>query len=64
MKLALKRAGANPERFQMGRGRARRIRLRRFKKYAIYFAVKDNAFAVLSVFHASRNPSELERRLE
>jgi len=34
------------------------------KAGAIYFAVKDNAFAVLSVFHASRNPSELERRLE
>ena len=48
----------------MVRGRARKIRLRRFKKYAIYFAVKDDAFAVLSVFHASRNPAELARRLE
>ena len=39
--------------------------LRRFKKYAIYFAVKDNAFAVLSVFHASRKyPAELRRRLK
>ena len=64
VKLALKRAQANPEPFQRVRGQARRIRLRRFKKYAIYFAVKDDAFAVLSVFHASRNPAELKRRLE
>ena len=63
VKSALKRALANPELFQRVRGRGRRIRLRRFKKYAIYFAVKDNAFAVLSVFHASRNPAELRRRL-
>jgi toxin ParE1/3/4 len=64
VKLALKRARANPELFQKVRGRAQKIRLRRFKKYAIYFAVKDNAFAVLSVFHASRNPAELERQLK
>ena len=64
VKLALKRALANPELFQRIRGRARKIRLRRFKKYAIYFAVKDNTFAVLSVFHASRNPAELVRRLK
>jgi toxin ParE1/3/4 len=64
VKLALKRAQANPRLFQKIRGRARRIRLRRFKKYAVYFAVKNDAFAVLSVFHASRNPAELEQRLE
>jgi len=64
VKLALKRARANPEHFQTIRGRARRIHLWRFKKYTIYFAVKDDAFAVISVFHASRNPAELERRLE
>jgi toxin ParE1/3/4 len=63
LKLALKRAVANPGHFQRVRGRAQKIRLRRFKKYAIYFAVKDDAFAVLSVFHASRNPAELEQRL-
>jgi hypothetical protein len=31
-----------------------------FKKYAIYFAVRENVFAILAVFHASRNPAELE----
>jgi hypothetical protein len=63
VKLALKQAVASPSHFQRVRGRAQKIRLRRFRKYAIYFAVKDNVFAVLSVFHASRNPAELERRL-
>jgi toxin ParE1/3/4 len=64
VKLALKRAVVNPGHFQRVRGRAQKIRLRRFKKYAIYFAVKDDTFAILSVFHASRNPAELERRLK
>ena len=63
VKSALKRALANPEMFQPARGRARKIRLRRFKKYAIYFAIKDGTFAVLTVFHGSRNPVELRRRL-
>jgi plasmid stabilization system protein ParE len=64
VKSALKRALANPEIFQPVRGRARKIRLRRFKKYAIYFAVKDGTFAVLAVFHGSRNPAELQQRLK
>ncbi len=64
VKIALKQALDNPGRFPMVRGRAQRIRLRRFQKYAIYFAIKDGVFAVLSVFHASRNPVELERMLE
>ena len=64
VKLALERAVANPGHFQRVRGRAQKIRLRRFQKYAVYFAVKDDTFAVLSVFHASRNPTELERRLK
>ena len=64
VKSALKRALANPGIFQPVRGRARRIRLRRFKKYAIYFAIKDGTFAVLAVFHGSRNPAELQQRLK
>ena len=63
-KLALKRAWTNPEHFQRARGGARKIRLRRFKQYAIYFVVKDDVFAVLAVFHASRNPAELRQRLK
>ena len=64
VKLALDRAQANPEMFRKVRGRARKIRLRRFDQYSIYFAVKEDVFAVLSVFHAARNPAELHRRLE
>ena len=61
---ALDRAAAAPERFRVIRGRARKIRLKRFKAYSIYFAIKDGAFSVLSVFHRARNPAELLRRLE
>ncbi len=63
VKRALRRALANPEFFPRVRGRAQKIRLRRFKKYAIYFAIKDDAFSVIAVFHGSRNPAELRRRL-
>ena len=64
VKATLRRALENPDIFQRVRGRAQKIRLQRFKKYAIFFAVKDDAFAVLAVFHAARNPAELERRLK
>jgi toxin ParE1/3/4 len=64
VKSALQRALANPELFQKVRGRAQRIRPRRFKKYAIYFAIKDDVFAILSVFHGARNPAELRQRLK
>jgi plasmid stabilization system protein ParE len=64
VKSALKRALANPGIFQRVRGRAQCIRLRRFKKYAVYFAIKDGTFAVLAVFHGARNPVELQRRLK
>ena len=60
---ALQRAQDNPERFPKIRRQARRIRLRRFSRYNIYFAVKDETFTVLAVFHSSRNPEQLWRRL-
>jgi toxin ParE1/3/4 len=63
VKSALKRALANPGLFQRVCGRAQKIRLRRFKKYAIYFAIKDGAFSVVAVFHGSRNPTALGPRL-
>jgi len=64
VKLALERALAHPQHFQRVRGRARKIRLRRFKKYAVYFAIKDDSFAMLSIFHASRHPALLHERLK
>ncbi len=60
---ALERAQVNPERFPKVRHQARKIRLQRFSRYNIYFAVKDGTFSILAVFHSSRNPAELWRRL-
>lgn len=60
---ALQRAEANPERFPKVRQQARKIHMRRFTRYNIYFAVKDGTLSVLAVFHSSRNPEELRRRL-
>lgn len=64
VKLALRRAVAHPEHFRRVRGRAQTIRLRRFEKYAIYFAIKDDVLAILAIFHASRDPATLERRIK
>ena len=61
---AMDRAASAPERFRVVRGRARKIRLKRFKAYSIYFAVKDEACSVMSVFHSARKPAELRRRLD
>lgn len=61
---AVNRARAHPEVFRMVRGRARKMRLKRFVSYTIYFAIKDDVFSVLSVFHGARNPAELRRRLK
>jgi len=61
---ALERAAVQPERFCQVRGRARKIRLKRFKAYAIYFAITDDVFSVLAIFHGSRSPAELHRRLK
>src|SRR5437870_10396221 len=59
---ALKRAQANPDHFPKAR-RARKIRLKRFRKYSIYFAIKDDVLGVMAVWHGARNPDELKRRL-
>ncbi len=61
---ALERARVQPELFRPVRGRARKIRLKRFKAYSLYFAIKDDAFSVLAVFHGARNPAGLRRRLQ
>ncbi|MEO6035185.1 MAG: type II toxin-antitoxin system RelE/ParE family toxin [Verrucomicrobiota bacterium] len=57
-------AQSQPEVLRKVRGRARKIHLKRFKDYSIYFAIKDDAFSVISVFHGARNPAELRRRLK
>lgn len=60
---ALEHALDQPQLFRTARGPARKIRLKRFKAYSLYFAVKDDVLSVISVFHGSRNPAELRRRL-
>lgn len=60
---ALRRAGRQPELYRKVRGRARKIRLKRFIAYNLYFAIKDDIFSVIAVFHSSRNPGEICRRL-
>jgi plasmid stabilization system protein ParE len=60
---ALQRARTDPERYAVVQ-QARKIRLRRFSRYCIYFAVKDEAFSILAVFHSSRDPEQLWRRLK
>ena len=61
---SLEKAQLNPEIFRPVRGRARCIRLKRFKAYSIYFAIKENVFSVISIFHGARNPAELRGRLK
>jgi toxin ParE1/3/4 len=61
---AILHALANPGLFPCARGCVRKIRLRRFHQYAIYFAVKGDVFFVISVFHGARNPAELRQRLK
>ena len=64
VKRALQLAQNNPERFAEARPGVRKIRLQRFSSYSIYFAFEDGVFSVLSVFHSSRNPEDLWKRLE
>lgn len=60
---AIRAARSHPERFRKIPGGARKIRLKRFHKYAVYFAIEGDVFSVLAVFHESRNPDNLKRRL-
>jgi len=54
----------NPERFKLVSERTRRIRVEVFTKYSVYFRVEPDFIGIVSVFHGSRNPAELRRRLK
>src|SRR5580658_365024 len=60
----LERALIQPEIYPKFRGRARKIRLKRFNAYSIYFAVKDDVLSVIAVYHGARDPVELRQRLK
>jgi len=59
----LQRILQGPERYRLV-GRTTRIaRLRTFYRYSIYFHVESEFIGVISVFHASRNPKDIKRRI-
>lgn len=57
----LGRIALSPNQFACVRGEVRRAVLQRFP-YSIYFIVEDDRIVVLAIFHARRDPSQLEDR--
>jgi plasmid stabilization system protein ParE len=62
--LALfERIQQNPELFQKETALVRKARMPRFK-YRIYFRVEGDEIGVIAIWHPSRNPEALRRRLK
>ena len=62
--LALfERIKQNPELFQKETFVVRKARMPRFK-YRIYFTVEGDEIGVVAIYHPSRNPETLRRRLK
>jgi len=57
----LEKIALSPNQFACVRGDVRRGVLQRFP-YSIYFIVEDDRIVVLAIFHARRDPSQLEDR--
>ena len=57
----LGRIALSPNQFACVRGDVRRAVLQRFP-YSIYFIVEDDRIVVLAIFHARRDPNQLEDR--
>jgi len=53
-----------PEKFRLVSPSIRKIALKRFHKYGVYYSISPDTINVVSIFHASRNPTELHRRLK
>lgn len=60
----LQRILQNPERFKPAGRTIREARVEVFKKYRVYFRIEPDFIGIVSVFHSSRNPAELRRRLK
>jgi len=60
----LDRLAINPGRFRLVGKTVRVARLKVFWKYSIYFHVEPDFVGVVAVFHSSRDPAELIRRLK
>jgi len=53
----------NPESFKPAGGTIRKAGVKVFRIYSVYFRVKHEFIGIVSVFHGSRDPAELRRRL-
>ncbi len=53
----------NPEFFAQETATVRKARMPRFK-YGIYFTVEGDEIGVLAIYHPSRNPDALRKRLK
>jgi plasmid stabilization system protein ParE len=53
----------SPERFRLVPPSTHKITLQRFQKYSIYYSIELDAINVVAIFHSSRNPEALRRRL-
>jgi toxin ParE1/3/4 len=54
----------NPGRFRLVGRTVRVAKIKGFPRYGIYFHVEPDFIGVVSVFHSSRDPAELRRRLQ
>jgi len=54
----------NPERFPLVAKKTRKAGVGVFSKYKVYFRAEPDFIGIVSVFHGSRNPAELRRRLK
>jgi toxin ParE1/3/4 len=57
----LQKIAVSPVQFAPVRGKIRRAVLRRFP-YSIFFLAEDHQIVVLAIFHAKRDPQQLEKR--
>jgi plasmid stabilization system protein ParE len=57
----IERMSDNPRRFPSVFKNVRRALLRRFP-YSLFFVVEDDALIVIACFHASRDPSQWQKR--
>lgn len=54
----------NPERFRPLSRTIHMARVKVFDKYGVYFRISPEFIVIVSVFHGSRDPAELRRRLQ
>jgi toxin ParE1/3/4 len=54
----------SPERFRRVSLSVHKVALNRFRKYSIYYSIELNVINAIVVFHASRDPAKLRRRLK